>query len=82
MNPTTKWLAYDDLAWTEHIIAPPDEYAEETEPLVSTIKEHSVNEVKTLLHLGCGAGGNDYIFKRAFQGNRGRHQRKDAGNCS
>lgn len=35
--------------------------------LVSAIKEHSVNKVKTLLHLGCGAGGNDYIFKRYYQ---------------
>ena len=67
MNRRTKWLAYNELAWTDHIIAPPDEYAKETEPLVNAIKEHSVNEVKTLLHLGCGAGGNDYIFKRYYQ---------------
>jgi len=63
----TRWRAYGDLAWTETILAPPDEYAEETKLLVNTIKEHSVNEVKTLLHLGCGAGGNDYIFKRCYQ---------------
>lgn len=67
MNCRIKWLAYNDLAWTEHIIAPPDEYAKETEPLINAIKEHSVNEVKTLLHLGCGAGSNDYIFKRYYQ---------------
>ena len=67
MTRRTKWLAYSDLAWTEHIIAPPDEYTEETEPLINAIKEHSVNEVKTLLHLGCGSGGNDYIFKRYYQ---------------
>jgi SAM-dependent methyltransferase len=67
MTRMTKWLAYSDLAWTEHIIAPPDEYTEETEPLINAIKEHSVNEVKTLLHLGCGAGGNDYVFKRYYQ---------------
>ena len=64
MKNRIKWRAYSDLAWTEQIIAPPDEYTEETELLVNAIKEHSVNEVKTLLHLGCGAGGNDYIFKR------------------
>ncbi|MFC2032891.1 class I SAM-dependent DNA methyltransferase [Chloroflexota bacterium] len=63
----TKWLAYSDLAWTDHIIAPPDEYAKETESLINAIKEHSVNEVKTLLHLGCGAGGSDYTFKRHFK---------------
>ena len=66
MKNRTKWRAYSDLAWTEHIITPPDEYMEETELLVNAIKEHSVNEVKTLLHLGCGAGGNDYIFKRNY----------------
>ena len=67
MKNRTKWCAYTDLAWTEHIIAPPDEYAEETELLISAIKEHSINEVKTLLHLGCGAGGNDYTFKKHFK---------------
>lgn len=67
MTRRTKWLAYSDLAWTEHIIAPPDEYTEETELLVNTIKQHSKIEVKTLLHLGCGAGGNDYTFKRHFK---------------
>jgi trans-aconitate methyltransferase len=67
MNRRTKWFAYTDLAWTDHIIAPPDEYAKETEPLINAIKEPSVNEVKTLLHLGYGAGGNDYILKRYYQ---------------
>ena len=28
MKNRTKWLAYSDLAWTEHIIAPPDEYTD------------------------------------------------------
>ena len=64
MNHRIEWLAYNELAWTEHILAPPNEYDEETEPLINAIKEHSVNEVITLLHLGCGAGGNDYIFKK------------------
>ncbi|XUW99779.1 MAG: class I SAM-dependent methyltransferase [Dehalogenimonas sp.] len=63
----SKWLAYDELAWTEHIIASPDDYAEETEPLINAVKEYSLNEARTLLHLGCGAGGNDYIFKRYYQ---------------
>ena len=64
MSSRNKWLAYDELAWTEHIIGPPDDYAEETELLVSNIKQYSKIEVKTFLHLGCGAGGNDYVFKR------------------
>ena len=62
----SKWRAYSELAWTEPIIAPPDEYAEETELLINAIKEHSTMEVKKLLHLGCGAGGNDYTFKKHF----------------
>jgi len=59
--------AYSDLAWTELIVASPDEYVEETELLVNAIKERSKIEVKTLLHLGCGAGGNDYTFKRHYK---------------
>ena len=62
MKKNKSWHAYSDLAWTEPIIAPPGEYAEETELLVDTLKEHSTCVVKTILHLGCGAGGNDYIF--------------------
>ncbi len=61
-----KWRAYSDLAWTESIIAPPGEYAEETELFGRVIKDNSRIEARTLLHLGCGAGGNDYTFKRHF----------------
>ncbi|MGE5549954.1 MAG: class I SAM-dependent methyltransferase, partial [Bacteroidota bacterium] len=64
---TDGWLAYDDLAWTESIIAPPAEYAAETEFYTRLIKENSRIEVKTLLHLGSGAGGNDHTFKRHFR---------------
>jgi len=63
---TTKWLSYSDLAWTEPIIAPPEEYTEDTELFSKVIKEHSKIDVKTLLHLGCGAGGNDYTLKKHF----------------
>ena len=63
----SKWRTYSDFAWTEHIIAPPEEYVEETELFNKIIKEHSRIEARTLLHLGCGAGGNDYTFKRHFK---------------
>jgi SAM-dependent methyltransferase len=63
----TKWHAYSDLAWIEPIIASPEEYEEETELLVKAIKDNSKIEARTLLHLGCGAGGNDYTFKRHFE---------------
>lgn len=62
-----QWRAYTDLAWTDSIIAPPKDYAEETEQFVKAIKENSHIETKTLLHLGCGAGGHDYTFKKHFK---------------
>ena len=63
----TKWRTYSDFAWTEHIIAPPEMYVEETNLFSKIIKEHSEIKASTLLHLGCGAGGNDYTFKRHFK---------------
>ncbi|MFC1972548.1 class I SAM-dependent methyltransferase [Chloroflexota bacterium] len=66
MKHRTKWRAYSELAWTEPIIAPPEEYTEETEQYSKAIKEHSKIEVRTLFHLGCGAGGNDYTFKKHY----------------
>ena len=57
---------YADLAWTWPLISPPSDYVKETEILSKIIKEHSQIEVKTLLHLGCGGGHNDYTFKKYF----------------
>jgi len=57
---------YKDLAWTEPILAPPDENIDHTDLLCKLIKEHSQIKTKTLLHFGCGAGIMDYIFKRHF----------------
>jgi len=62
-----KLISYSNLAWTEPIISPPDEYAEDTELFIKVIKENSIIKPKTLLHLGCGAGGNDYTFKKYFK---------------
>jgi len=63
---TSKWRAYSDLAWVESTTRP-EEYVEETELFSKVIKEHSKIEARTLLHLGCGAGINDYTFKRHFK---------------
>ena len=63
---TPRWRSYAELAWTEPIITPPEDYVEETDLLAELIKGHSKIAVKKLLHLGCGAGGNDYAFKRHF----------------
>lgn len=65
MKPNT-WLAYNDLAWTEPILAPPDKFREESELLCRIIHEHVKIEGKTLLHLGCGAGVNDHTLKKHF----------------
>jgi SAM-dependent methyltransferase len=62
-----KWLSYDELAWTETILAPPGDYKEETERYCQAIKMHSQVDAKTLLHLGSGAGINDFTFKDHFQ---------------
>lgn len=62
-----KWRAYHDLAWTESIVTSPDDYAEQTELFAKVIKENSRIEARTLLHPGCGAGSNDYTFKRHFK---------------
>jgi SAM-dependent methyltransferase len=64
---TTDWLSYTDLAWTEHIVGPPGEYADETELYVKVIKEQLKSKALTLLHPACGAGGNDYTFKKHFK---------------
>jgi len=58
---------YNDLAWTWPIISPVENYIEETELFSKLIGEHSKIEVKTLLHLGCGGGHNDYTFKKYFK---------------
>jgi len=58
---------YGDLAWTWPIISPPEDYVEETEQFCTVIREHSQVKVKTLLHLGCGGGHNDYTLKQHFE---------------
>jgi SAM-dependent methyltransferase len=63
----TRWLPYVELAWTEQILAPPEEYVEEADLFSKIIKDNSKFDAKTLLHLGCGAGGHDHTFKRYFK---------------
>jgi len=58
---------YSDLAWTWPIISPVEDYIEETKLFSALVREHSKIEVKTLLHLGCGGGHNDYTFKKHFK---------------
>jgi len=61
------WISYGDLAWTESFITSPEGYAKETEYYVNLIKESVEGKAGKLLHLGCGAGGHDYTFKKHFR---------------
>ena len=62
-----EWKAYNDLAWTELILCSPEDCVAETELYFKAIIDHSKIELKKLLHLGCGAGMNDYTFKKHFK---------------
>ncbi len=61
------WVSYNELAWTEPILAPPESCREEIENYCLVIRKHSQIESSTLLHLACGAGSYDYTFKKHFQ---------------
>lgn len=61
------WISYNELAWTEPILAPPESCREEIEKYCSVIRKHSQIEPVSLLHLACGAGSYDYTFKKHFQ---------------
>ena len=61
------WIAYRELAWAETILSPPEDDADETASFVSAINQHASEPVKTLLHLGCGGGINDFTFKKHYQ---------------
>ena len=63
----TEWLTYNELAWTDLMISGTYDVDEETELLVKTIMEYSSGDIRTVLHLGCGAGLNDYTFKKHFK---------------
>jgi ubiquinone/menaquinone biosynthesis C-methylase UbiE len=60
------WISYNDLAWTEDWLANPSDYEEEVLVYVDLIKRTATEPPRTLLHLGSGAGGHDWIFKRHF----------------
>lgn len=62
----SSWISYNELAWTENFLADPASYEAEAEVLVDLIKRNSPQMPRSLLHLGCGAGGHDSILKRDF----------------
>ena len=60
------WIAYNQLAWTDTILARPEDFEEEATMYVNLIKRHISTTAPTMLHVGCGAGGHDYHFKKHF----------------
>jgi len=66
MTKSMHWKVYEELAWTENILATPESYEEEAMTYIKAIKSHISVPSPTMLHLGCGAGGHDFHFKQHF----------------
>ncbi len=62
----SSWIAYNKLAWTEDLLSDFSDYERELSIYVDQIKRNSLHAPDTLLHLGCGAGRHDTVFKRHF----------------
>lgn len=58
---------YNDLCWIFPIITPLRHYIKETRNAFRLIRKWSEIPVKTILHLGCGGGHNDYVFRQYAQ---------------
>lgn len=62
----SKWIAYNELAWTEGWLADPADYEKEVMMYVELIQSSAAEPPRTLLHMGSGAGSYDVVFKRYF----------------
>ncbi len=62
----SNWKAYNDLSWTVDWFVKPSDYEDEVSHYISLIHKYAANHFTTLLHLGSGAGGMDWVFKRHF----------------
>lgn len=63
----SNWISYNELAWTEDFVADPNDYARELQEYIGLINKHAITPIKTLLHLGCGAGGHDLFFQKHYK---------------
>lgn len=61
-----KWEAYNQLAWTETLLGGPESYEEEAMTYIQAVERYISIPSPTVLHLGCGAGGHDFYFKKHF----------------
>lgn len=57
---------YNDLAWTWHIISPPEDYIPEAEHYHTLYRANSKIPVNSLLDLGCGGGHVDWVLKKYY----------------
>lgn len=57
---------YNQLAWTDDLLAGPTNYEEESLLHLDLLLPRFTKSLPTMLHLGCGAGGNDFFYKRHF----------------
>lgn len=62
----SSWIAYNELAWTEDLLSDLADCEDEVVGYVDLINRNTSTVPCTMLHLGCGAGGHDTIFKRHF----------------
>lgn len=63
----SNWISYNELAWTEDLLADPADYEQEVNTYVQLINTTAGCPVSTVLHLGCGAGGHDRFFKEHYR---------------
>ncbi len=61
------WIAYNELAWTEDLLAGPEECEDQVRFFIDRILAASEKPPVTLLHLGSGAGNHDIHFKEHFK---------------
>ena len=67
MTKNKGWLSYNNLAWTDLILSTPDDIEAEVEALCRPLLTPCKPGARTLLHLGCGVGLYDRVFKRYFR---------------
>lgn len=63
----SNWISYNELAWTEDLLADPNDYEVEFNEYIKLIDSTAKTPVNTMLHMGCGAGGHDLLFKGKYK---------------
>jgi len=61
------FISYNQLAWTEDLLSDPSEYEAEVGVYIDLIHRTALDPVRTVLHVGSGAGRHDLYFKKYFK---------------